>query len=884
MRRQRWLVHLLACCCLQAVTAGAQEHSARLGDIKRGGRVSFEPTGPGVLFDALDPVVRKWYIPQELFAEYGWRQREYANYARDNYQRYVSTAREGNYFYDVYGNFLTRGWLILDWRQQNPQPFGSTLFKDGRFGGWFNNVVVASDHKGQYHYAITFGNEIRTTLTPMTFSKPNFNGVQLDFASDKHQATVIMSRISEPNFFVGVSSEFQEARTNNTNLMGGRVVVQLGDFVKLGGTLVNAHHAYTQSEAFSGNILQGNLTGIQRTGNVQRIEVRIRDDSPEDGEAGGALFASDIVITDLEGNQVRGSEIGFRPVIEGGFQQGGFLAADGFEVINLSFDFLDRTYSGPDPSDIRRVQLELVLANDYLVEVVSDRQVNFRSSRVFLPVARATGNVKDSSNQRVLAFDYGLPTANQIAGMTLELTDLAGLDGYLEMDRNTRSQQYPNRNLDEHAISSVHADALLLNLSKVADPFFAHLEAFDVDADYTTNFTTVDNNNIVDYGRSSQTYEFVDDNDDQDRLPDWSRKGRTTEDFEVFPGWDENNDFVSDFNQNDSDVSPNLIPDYEEPFLRFHVDRPEFLYGVDMNHNGWIDRFENDQSADYPYKPDRRGYNLYAGANVTPDLRLSAGRLRMEQITDDRQNDADYLLVTYDGRWPTLRLKLFQDLSKVRDNISDNLVQWLQPPNSAGELIPVTDPLPAPDTWVNTTWIGAQLKWRWDLRLHTTLKWQLFHQLLDDDELFLSGLRDRSSFLGHITRVDAPLQLWRVALTPGLKTEYRNQVPSRRDASRREEFSRILMLIGRLPVMRQSHLEIGVERHVFSQLRSPTPPGAEDSFGETTTIVQLSNASDYQGYRLTTQLGFDVTRRHFEVEGTRTRTRGFIVVYAGVSR
>ena len=220
----------------------------------------------------------------------------------------------------------------------------------------------------------------------------------------------------------------------------------------------------------------------------------------------------------------------------------------------------------------------------------------------------------------------------------------------------------------------------------------------------------------------------------------------------------------------------------------------------------------------------------------------------------------------------------------MHDNISDNLVQWLQPPNSPGELIPVTDPLPAPDTWVNTTWIGAEFKWRWDLRLRSTLKWQLYHQLLDDDELFTSGLRDRSTFLGHIAQIDAPLQLWNVTLTPGLKTEYRKQKPFLRDDTRREEFSRILMLIGRLPVMRQSHLEVGVEHHVFSQLRSPTPPGAEDGFSETTTIVQLSNATDYQGYLLTTQLGFDVTRRHFEVEGTRTRTRGFIVVYAGVGR
>ena len=48
----------------------AQDYGARLGTVQRGGKVSFEPTGPGVLFDALDPTVRRWYVPQELYSEY----------------------------------------------------------------------------------------------------------------------------------------------------------------------------------------------------------------------------------------------------------------------------------------------------------------------------------------------------------------------------------------------------------------------------------------------------------------------------------------------------------------------------------------------------------------------------------------------------------------------------------------------------------------------------------------------------------------------------------------------------------------------------------------------------------------------------------------------
>ena len=83
-----------------------------MGNIQRGGKVSFEPTGPGVLFDALDPALRKWYVSQELFAEYQWKQWEYSNYARQNYQRYVDTALEGDFFYDTFGDLATRGFLV----------------------------------------------------------------------------------------------------------------------------------------------------------------------------------------------------------------------------------------------------------------------------------------------------------------------------------------------------------------------------------------------------------------------------------------------------------------------------------------------------------------------------------------------------------------------------------------------------------------------------------------------------------------------------------------------------------------------------------------------------------------------------------------------------
>jgi hypothetical protein len=874
---------ILIIALLWAISLHAQDYGVRLGNIQRGGRVSYEPTGPGILFDALDPALRKWYVPQELFNEYRWKQWEYSNYARQNYQRYVSTTLEGEYFYDVYGNLLTRGWLIYDWSQETPQPFGSTVFKASRFTGWFNNLVVGSDHQGQSHYAITVGNYVRTTLTPMTFSKPLFNGLQWDFASDKYLATLLLSRISDPDSPPQADQPSQN--TSNTNLLGGRVVAQVGDFARVGGTFVNAHHAQTQLETLNGDLFQGQLTEGENQGNLTEIELLIKDDSPEDGKGGGALFASDILIWDLKGQQVRGSEIGFRPLVEGGFQRRGYLAADGTETIRLRYDFGDRTYAGPDPNEITRAQVEVVVANDYRIEIASNRQLNADDNVVFLPAARARGNVQDGSNQRVLAFDYGLPTANNIAGFTVELTNLAGVQGYLEMNLNTRYRQYPNPNLKRHHAHSEQSLAWVATLSQNLRPFFWYGEAFSMAPEYSTSVVVSDPEGVLDYDNDFQRYEFVEDNDDQDRQPDWQRKGWGPGDDEIFPGWDENNDFVSDFNQNDNEDSPNLIPDYEEPFLRFYADRPEFLYGVDMNHNQWVDRFENDQEADYPYRRDQQGFNIYAGAFLGPGVRLSLGWMRVRQLTDLRHNRAGYLLFTLDHNHPRLgRVRLYQDLSKVQDTIADDLLQWQQPPNTRGSVHLVSDALPARNAWVNTTWLGWEHRPLGAFKLEHKFKWQLYRQLDPRLDLQLRGLRRYGSFVGLIDKAEYTWTLGRISLNPRWKSEFLYQAPVLADQPRRKELTELLALVVRLPFMRRSIVESGVEYEHFLQLYQPPPPGADPDFKALTTTVQLTNLSEYQGYRLTTTAGVEVTRLDLDFEPAETRTRGFITIYAGIER
>ena len=50
-----------------------------------------------------------------------WRQEQYSNYARDHYERYTDVFLEGSPFYDVYGNYITQGWLVYDWTEGLPR-------------------------------------------------------------------------------------------------------------------------------------------------------------------------------------------------------------------------------------------------------------------------------------------------------------------------------------------------------------------------------------------------------------------------------------------------------------------------------------------------------------------------------------------------------------------------------------------------------------------------------------------------------------------------------------------------------------------------------------------------------------------------------------------
>lgn len=816
-------------------------------------------------FDPLIPTLRKWYVPQDLYYIYDWGGYKYTNYAKEPYERYVSTQLEGLGQYDIFGNYITRGWRIYEWRQQQPLAFGSTVFKDARFGQWFQNLVVASDSKGQYFTSLTVGDRIRTTLTPLTFSRSRFNGVQWDFASDKYEATVLLSRVSEPVRVVQGSNRVQE--TDYTNFMGLRGTTQIGDFINLGATLVNTNFGSSSSD-FSENSRAGLLTSSQNSGNVTEIVVRIADDSPGDGS--GALFFSSQMIVD-------GEIMPVNPTIEGGRQREGFLEALEEAPILLR-------YRVPDPLVVQKVSFAMVLSNDYRVETTSNLQTNINGQPIFLPVTRAEGNVRDNTNQRVVRFDYGLPSANQIASVDLVVEDVWGMEVRGEFARNTQFQRYPNINIQKLSNlkkGEVTADAWFFNATRRSGRWFSYGEAFSMDHDYATRGYITDQNDFVDYENQRQNwFEYIDDNDDNDQLVDWPRFGGSGGDNAVFPGLDENNDLITDFNEN-----VNLTPDYEEPFLRHYIDPPDFLFGVDMNHNTVVDRFENDEEADYPYKKGHRGWNIYGGGELYPGVNITAGRNHEWLIAGEETSEALYLMVSGLRDVPGIgKFEVFHVLKFVEDTISDNLLQWVQRPGSIGGLQPFDDPMITEDTMVNQSFVGWKYT-RGNLTFMNKLRFDHFKQRgAAADRL------DDSSFIGIINKADYPVEIGRnITLIPRWKNIWRKRNQPRTSQLGINELSEIISLSAVFPVLTKSRVEVGVEAIIFRNAEAipdPLPPEYIDDFIGKVFTLQYTNRVQYQGYSITSNVGFQVNDINFGnlQDLDVSNTIAFIELFAGLEQ
>ena len=839
------------------------------------------------------PEVHKWYAPRHIFETYSdpWYVRD-TGYAEGDYRRYVAQLLEGSEWYDSFGTSLGRGWLVYSWNQIQSASQGSVIMKRpasperrNTYSGFFSRLVIASDGDGRGTYRLMIGDQIYTNFTPLTFYKPRFNGLRMDYATDRLLATVLLSRPSEPN---------RDARTDVTNLMGGHLDFDMTEKLRFGLTFMNAHNARTKEEFASGNPFSGVLTTAQNQP-LQDLWVSIRDDSPADRGEGPALFSYDIVLTDTSGSVIRGSEIGFLPFIEGGRSEGSTLVASGAERIVLHYDMQSLDHDGLTSIDLQRARVELSLANDYRVEMASNLQTDGDRSDpepVFLTFDRAEKNVGDRSNGTVLRLDYALPTANELIGFNWDLRDWMGLSFMGEWVVNQRHGQYPSPNVSR-GYRPVHRSTATYGivLYKLYT-WSLYVEGFSIDDAYATKYWLTEASGNIRYkDRVPQIYEFVDDDDDFDAVPDWERPLQPWN-ATVWPGYDENGDFIYDHNQNF-----NLQPDYDEPFLRFRSDRPEFFFGLDMNHNGIVDRFEDDDLPDYPFEQDLRGFNSYISANIGPDVKWLIGRQDMRRLSGDGRTRSWYTMLTGTWRSSWGRLRLFEHAKLVRDDIPNDTNQWVQPAGALGRMRRIFDALPMRNTWQHTLYLDLDHElWDGTHFLHR-FKWDALWQRDVAETVREREGRHRSRFIGLINKGEWSIPVGLAVFEPRIKSEIRSDRPFNALLEKVVLAEQTLFLIWTQPLMAESvgvayfprygrqmfntQLQVGLELSRLNLLEGQSETVREGS-RSWTLVSQLTNRVGYLGYQLVLRAGLRLGNRYLDGGDDEGSSLFFLTVNAGL--
>jgi len=842
------------------------------------------------------PELHKWYAPRHLPRPYetSWHLSG-ARYGGETYQRYVDAELEGPLWHDRFGHDIGRGWLLYDWNQVQEHAKGSSIWKGMRYSGLFRRLVVASEEGSAGGFRLMVGDEIHTTFTPLTFSKPRFDGLRLDGAGERWKGSVILSRPSWPDVDNVMGTLRPSERANYTNLLGGHVELQVAPAALVGLTYVNAHLGNTKEKFGSGSPFSGSLSTDQNQP-IQTLWVRVRDDSPADDRGGALLFDYDIVLTDTSGRELRGREIDFLPTVEGGLARGSALAADGSETVLLSWDLAALSYDDVETADLRKVLVELSVGDDYRVEVTSDRQNDGelrRAAPVFLTYERAPGNARDNSNAQILEVEYGLPTATEVMGVNWDLVDWGGLSIQGELAMSRRHRQYPNPGITRRHRMVAQDAAAYVQARWQRTHWEIFSEAFCVADGYSTTAWLVGSDGKIKYKDPTVAlYEFVDDDDDYNGIPEWHRRGQAWADV-AWPGYDTNTDFLHDHNQNS-----NLIPDYEEPFLRFRSDRPAFLPGLDMNYNGVIDRLENDAHPDYPYRRDQGGHNTYLTLHVGPQLNLLAGGQQMGLGSSDARTRAVY----GSARWEAnlsgrSRLRVYEHAALVHDDILDPVRQWAQPFGLDGKMRDVVDPLAFRNTWMHSLYANLTHELGPGLRFEHRGRWKRLWQRDESDLVRGREGRSNSGFLGLIDRVEWHIPVGQAALEPRWKSEYRRQRPYSRRQPAGESLEETLFLLWTQPLLGEritvgyfprygrqlfsTTWQVGLETSWFRMLDGAYEE-AEEDYSSWTVVSQLTNRSAYQGYQVVSRIGLQLRRRRYEGVQVEKRNMFFATLHVGL--
>ncbi|NKB72367.1 MAG: hypothetical protein GKR89_35270 [Candidatus Latescibacteria bacterium] len=827
-------------------------------------------------------------------------------------------------------------------------------------GASFNYTVLQDSYEGRsYAMMVTLGSPketapVKTRFSPLTLNMTRYTGVRFDVNGPKNKATFLYTRGAGDRDRFSVFTPGQEERSP-VILWGGHWQTQIGSALRLGSTFLNQH--IVDAQAKKGSIFRGNISNDMKPPDL--IAVRVVDDSPHDLTAPAAAYGVDIVLrgTDEEGQTrtitnaqdlaVDGVEL--EPSLDPG-EPLGRRVGDHWEAVGPD-ETIEFVFTMPPGFISQQAEFAARVGGDYRIQVRQEHTHDFvriiagrarnssndmqwpgkpRSSPVEassfegdpgdlkypldfkfpeeLPaytVVRSKGQGR-SLEPRLVRFDYGFPTAQTLASVNMAI-DYGGLELNGELAVNVQNFKYPfqaGRRHSKNTTAYYLTAARSLPLWQWAPRW--GMEFYRIPADYSGNYDSRRGGAIfhtdVPFAPPNtaitQEFNLFDDNDDGDQWPDDMPDDTPLagqNDAGVFPGLDANGDNVPDTDQN-----ANGVPDWEDPFLFFWADPPEFIYDIDMNNNGLPDLTENDDQPDYPYRRDQRGWHSFLdlGGQMPFFERLSLGLYKARQLAAGGRSKARY--VRWSTRFDAAGWGGFDfkgDIKRVRDSIADPVYVWKTSTDLRANSIvvqevggqyrllglkePDADLLAQRNSTVATVHLGSEESPTENLSLKLAYKWRLNRQHEDafgDGTAQEDETRSRLT-LSHRVEYRYPLRP-SITLTARARHLYWRDAAYPRDLRRHwstwgllfeEEFKlteRTVLVAGQegipglLPVRHRDHLD------------------KEADFDRWMDVIMLRTRGAYLGWDMVTEMGFEYQKLENDTDQVSNRTF-FLEIFFG---
>ena len=397
-------------------------------------------------------------------------------------------------------------------------------------------------------------------------------------------------------------------------------------------------------------------------------------------------------------------------------------------------------------------------------------------------------------------------------------------------------------------------------------------------------------------------FPLVDDNDDKDKWVDQhftytisgSNRVRWEDHDGVFPGLDEDNDGLPDTNKNG-----NSLPDYEEPFLRFYVDAPEYIYGDDFNNNGTADYIEDDLEPDTPYDKGQEGAHFFIKLKPFESLNLIYGRHDGKLTTGGGRNRDHYFEINF--RYSD---RLFGNFyaeaktEKIQDNIPDYIYTFSPTKPEEGRYSGGAGESPTLRQFTLSEWIDDEMMYRDSdvTRLYIQTQSSRFLGLSFINQIRFERNKqnggylydgtfqyeDRVDYYTMITRVDGEYNIGNWSILPGIKFLMLKRQRDSIDIPISHQRTIIPRFIVQYNISDRTRFRLGGEvlpwlRFSYRDLAVPN-----NDRNETNYVFEVSNRSDYFGYIVYAFVGFQISKVDYRSELRKFESRATSTAYLRV--